>query len=105
MDSIERGMNPVTMTIINPQKEYWPSPGSIDPVTSYSKIFYATDRGLAYNHLKEVKNIKEKGALSPLSTMFPSSSQLITVKLKITHIMVLHLSHIYCPQMLKFVAE
>ena len=24
----ERGMNPVTMTIINPRKEYWPSRGS-----------------------------------------------------------------------------
>ena len=28
MDSGERGMNPVAMTIINPQKEYWPSRGS-----------------------------------------------------------------------------
>ena len=28
MDSCERGMNPVAMTIINPQKEYWPSNGS-----------------------------------------------------------------------------
>ena len=27
-DSGERGMNPVTITIINPQKEYWPSRGS-----------------------------------------------------------------------------
>ena len=27
MDSGERGMNPVPMTIINPQKEYWPSWG------------------------------------------------------------------------------
>ena len=25
MDSSEIGMNPVAMTIINPQKEYWPS--------------------------------------------------------------------------------
>ena len=25
MGSVERGMNPVAMTIINPQKEYWPS--------------------------------------------------------------------------------
>ena len=25
MDSGERGMNPVTMTFINPRKEYWPS--------------------------------------------------------------------------------
>ena len=28
MDSGERGMNPVAMTIINPRKEYWPSRGS-----------------------------------------------------------------------------
>ena len=27
MDSGERGMNPVAMTIIDPQKEYWPSQG------------------------------------------------------------------------------
>ena len=27
-DSIERGMNPVAITIINPRKEYWPSQGS-----------------------------------------------------------------------------
>ena len=28
MDSGERGMNPVAMTIINPRKEYWQSRGS-----------------------------------------------------------------------------
>ena len=28
MDGIERGMNPVAMTIISPRKEYWPSRGS-----------------------------------------------------------------------------
>ena len=28
MDSSERGMNHVKMTIINPWKEYWPSPGA-----------------------------------------------------------------------------
>ena len=28
MDSGERGMNPLAMTIINPGKEYWPSRGS-----------------------------------------------------------------------------
>ena len=27
MDSGERGMNPVAITIINPRKEYWPSRG------------------------------------------------------------------------------
>ena len=34
-DSGETAMNPVTMTIITPRKEYWPSLG-IEPVTSYS---------------------------------------------------------------------
>ena len=28
VDSGERGMDPVAMTIINPRKEYWPSHGS-----------------------------------------------------------------------------
>ena len=28
IDNVERGINPVTMTIISPQKEYWPSLGS-----------------------------------------------------------------------------
>ena len=28
MDSFETGMNPVTMTIISPQKKYWPRWGS-----------------------------------------------------------------------------
>ena len=28
MDSGERGMNPVTMTVTKPRKEYWPSRGS-----------------------------------------------------------------------------
>ena len=27
MDSGERGMNPVAMTIMDPRKEYWPSQG------------------------------------------------------------------------------
>ena len=36
MDSGERGMNPVTMTIINPQTECWLSPGS-------NQVLYATD--------------------------------------------------------------
>ena len=31
MDRGEREMNPVTMTIINPRKEYWPSRGSNQP--------------------------------------------------------------------------
>ena len=31
MDRGVRGMNPVTMTIINPWKEHWPSQGSNQP--------------------------------------------------------------------------
>ena len=42
MDSGEKGMNPVTMTIINPQKEYWLSPGIV-PVTSCSKVSDTTE--------------------------------------------------------------
>ena len=39
-DSGERGMNPVAMTIINPQKEYWPSRGSNQrpPVLKYTMV-------------------------------------------------------------------
>ena len=35
-------MNPVTMNIINPQKEYWPSRG-IKPPISCSQVLYATN--------------------------------------------------------------
>ena len=35
-DSGERGMNRVKATIINPWKDYWPSPG-IEPATSNSQ--------------------------------------------------------------------
>ena len=42
MDSGERGMNPVAMTIINPWKEYWPS-WRIKPATFYYQVLYATD--------------------------------------------------------------
>ena len=40
MDSGERGMNPVTMTIINPWKEYRPSLGSNQrpPVPKYATL-------------------------------------------------------------------
>ena len=43
MDSHERGMNPVTMTIINPRKEYWLGQG-IKPATSCSQVLYATNK-------------------------------------------------------------
>ena len=44
MDSGERGMNHITMTIINPGKEYWPS-RRFEPATSCSQVFNATDWG------------------------------------------------------------
>ena len=39
-DSGERGMNPVAMTIINPQKEYWPIRGlnQRPPVLKYLNL-------------------------------------------------------------------
>ena len=42
MESSERGINPVAMTIINPWKEYWASRG-IEQATSCSQVLYATD--------------------------------------------------------------
>ena len=42
MDSGERGMNLVPLTIINPGKEYWPSQW-IEPATSYSQVPNATE--------------------------------------------------------------
>ena len=39
MDSGERGMDPVAMTIINPRKEYWPSRGlNQRPVLKSAKL-------------------------------------------------------------------
>ena len=43
MNSSERGMNPVAMTIINPPKEYWLSQG-FKTATSCSQVFDATGR-------------------------------------------------------------
>ena len=42
MDSSERGMNTVTMTLINPWKEYWPSLG-VKPATFCSQDLYTTN--------------------------------------------------------------
>ena len=42
MDSGEREMNTVTMTITNPLKKYWPSQG-IEPATTCSQVLYASD--------------------------------------------------------------
>ena len=38
IDSSERGMNPVTITILNPWKEYWPSLGSNQPTPVHDKV-------------------------------------------------------------------
>ena len=47
-DSGERGMNPVSMTIINPWKEYWPSQGSNQrPAVLKSATLPTELRGLA----------------------------------------------------------
>ena len=64
MDSDERGMNPVTMTIIKPWKIVWPSPG-IDPATSCSKVLYATDcamglGGRPYKKALPLKTLRKK---------------------------------------------
>ena len=42
MESGERGMDPVAMTIINPRKDYW-SNRRFEPATSCSQVFQATD--------------------------------------------------------------
>ena len=42
IDSSERGMNPVAMTIINPRKEYLAKPG-IEPAKSCSQVCTAND--------------------------------------------------------------
>ena len=48
MDSSERGINPVAMTIIKPRKEYWLSRGSNQrPPVLKSTLLLAEPRGLA----------------------------------------------------------
>ena len=42
MDIGKRGMDHVAMTIINPRKEYWPSPG-LEPETSCSQVLYSIE--------------------------------------------------------------
>ena len=52
MDSGERGMNPVTMTIINPWKDYCPSQGSNQrpPVLKSATLPTELMMGLGKNH-------------------------------------------------------
>ena len=51
MDSGERGMNPVAMTIINPRKEYWLSWGSNErPSVVKSAMLPAELWGLTQSH-------------------------------------------------------
>ena len=51
----DREMNSVTITIINPRKEFWPR-WRFEPATSCSQVFYATDRygGSALNHRSNI---------------------------------------------------
>ena len=44
MYSHEKGMNPVAKSIINPRKEYWPSP-TIESATC-SQVLYAINRAM-----------------------------------------------------------
>ena len=50
MDSSEREMNSIAMTIINPRKEYWPSPGLnqqppvLKPATLLTELLGSADR-------------------------------------------------------------
>ena len=43
MDSSEREMNPIAMTIINPQKEYWPSRGSNQQPPAFKSAMLLTE--------------------------------------------------------------
>ena len=45
MDSGETGMNPVTMTIINPGKEYWPSQDQTNDFLFSSAVRYEQSYG------------------------------------------------------------
>ena len=53
-DSGEKGINPVTMTIIDILREYWSSPG-IEPPTSCFQVLYATNwaMGLGWMTLRK----------------------------------------------------
>ena len=62
LDSSERGMIIVAMTIINPRKGYWPSPG-IEPTTYSSQVFscYQLSYGSKLsNHFKLSDTIRAK---------------------------------------------
>ena len=49
-NSSERGMNPVAMTIINPQKDYRPSLGSNQPPTVLQSATLLTELGSSAEH-------------------------------------------------------
>ena len=57
MDSGERGMNPVAVTITNLRKEYWPS-RRIKLATSCSQALYATDKFLDFTEFKTFGDYK-----------------------------------------------
>ena len=51
MDSGERGMNPVTLTVINPRKEYWPSRGSNQRLLVLKSCTLPTDSAMGLGTL------------------------------------------------------
>ena len=51
MDSDERGMNPVAMTIISPRKEYWPTWGSNQQPPVLNPVCYQLSYGARLKHL------------------------------------------------------
>ena len=82
MDTGERRMNPVAMTIINLRKQYWPSPG-IKSATSCSQVLCLTDlvmgldmKAFDDHEEKPFENIERKGenACNQYFLLFPQCS-------------------------------
>ena len=65
MDSSERGINPVAMTIINPQKEYWPSRGLNQRPPVLKSAMLPTAMGL---HTRSERLIHAYLTFNPLHT-------------------------------------
>ena len=64
-DSCERGMNPVAMTIINPQKESWPSQGSKQGPVLKSAMLWGLVQG--EGSLDMIKSYQSKKILTEVS--------------------------------------
>ena len=75
-DSSEGGMNPVAMTIISPQKEYWPSRGSNKQPPVLKSVTLPTELwGSAQIHSERNEFIRE--IVSENSDILMSSVQVI----------------------------